>query len=258
MAGEDRPKIIVEELPGGGQHWRRADADTLLKKDDNFPHRMGSPSNFLDLYQRFLSAVEGYCLRTSEGALLIPDEYGAEELNGLRQVFSHRCTAEFMQLEKAGSTPEGFDYHRLAGKGPYFHALVVISQALQLSQEENDPCAVNGEDRRRDLRKGDCFSRGVLDELLRALGILEMHYLERDDAAQEIQEDDDYVTLDQAAAVSKKRKRTLEGYLKDRKLPRPDFEGGNGRASIWKWSRLRPALAPLVTVPLPVRFPSLH
>src|SRR5262249_32702957 len=158
---------------------------------DNFPHRHGSPSNFLDLYQRFLAAIEGFCKRTDEGSLQVPDDYSADELSGLQEVFSHRCAAELTRLVDDGATSKGFGDYRLAGKRHYFHALVLISQAFQLCWKEIDPGAVNGDDRRRQFRKGDEISRAVLDELGRALDILEMYYARGDDAAEEIKEADE-------------------------------------------------------------------
>jgi hypothetical protein len=65
----------------------------------------------------------------------------------------------------------------------------------------------------------------------------------------------DLVTLDSAAALTKKSKRTLERWVRDGKLPRPDYPGGGGKAHRWKWLSLREALAKQVGVPLPEQFP---
>lgn len=64
-----------------------------------------------------------------------------------------------------------------------------------------------------------------------------------------------YVTLDQIAAISNRSKRTLEKYLKAGKLPQADRRGGGGRASFWRWDRIRARLLPLVPRVLPVQFP---
>jgi hypothetical protein len=51
-----------------------------------------------------------------------------------------------------------------------------------------------------------------------------------------------YVTLDQAAAVVNRSKKTLER-LKSRKnnpLPNPDIEGGGGKPDEWNWDTIRP------------------
>lgn len=66
---------------------------------------------------------------------------------------------------------------------------------------------------------------------------------------------DALVTLDQAAAIISKKKRTMERYLQDGQLPRPDIEGGGGRAHQWYWSNLRPALLAF-RHDLPRRFPT--
>lgn len=63
------------------------------------------------------------------------------------------------------------------------------------------------------------------------------------------------VTLSQVAPLTGLEKRTLERYLKDEKLPPPDFRGGGGRASKWYWSRIRPALNGLINRILPDQFP---
>jgi len=52
---------------------------------------------------------------------------------------------------------------------------------------------------------------------------------------------EDYVTLDQIAAMVSRSKRTLEKY-KSRKtnpMPAPDVEGGGGRPAEWNWSKIR-------------------
>jgi hypothetical protein len=64
-----------------------------------------------------------------------------------------------------------------------------------------------------------------------------------------------YVTLDQAAALVRRSKRTLERDLKKGAIPQPDIRGQAGRASKWAWSSLRPALSRLVEIELPSRFP---
>lgn len=67
---------------------------------------------------------------------------------------------------------------------------------------------------------------------------------------------DALVTLDQAAGLVNKSKRTLEHYLRDGKLPTPDLPGGGGKAHRWYWSKLRPALQEHFRPDLPERFPS--
>jgi hypothetical protein len=71
-----------------------------------------------------------------------------------------------------------------------------------------------------------------------------------------------YVTLDQAAALVNKSKRTLEYHLRARQteepeadMPLPDVEGGGGRSHEWKWSRLRPWLERTFRRQLPERIP---
>jgi hypothetical protein len=64
------------------------------------------------------------------------------------------------------------------------------------------------------------------------------------------------VTLDQAAAVVHRSKRTLERYKTDGKLPVPTFEGGGGRADFWDWETIRPRLEEIFGIKLPNRFPA--
>ncbi len=66
---------------------------------------------------------------------------------------------------------------------------------------------------------------------------------------------DDWVTLDQAAAMAGVSKRTLERYSSEGGLPEPDRRGGGGKPNLWKWSRIRPALQEHFRPDLPVRFP---
>ncbi len=64
------------------------------------------------------------------------------------------------------------------------------------------------------------------------------------------------VTLNQVAPLANRQKRTLERYLNRGKLPAPDFRGGNGKASKWRWSTLRPALEKVCDRRLPEHFPA--
>lgn len=65
---------------------------------------------------------------------------------------------------------------------------------------------------------------------------------------------DELVTLSQVAPLAALSKRTLERYVKDGKLPEPDFRGGGGKAHKWYWRTLRPTLAEIVNPKLPERF----
>ena len=63
----------------------------------------------------------------------------------------------------------------------------------------------------------------------------------------------DLVTLDEAAAIVHRSKRTLENYL--RRMPAPHIQGGGGKPSLWKWNVLRPWLESQFIPDLPRRFP---
>jgi hypothetical protein len=71
-------------------------------------------------------------------------------------------------------------------------------------------------------------------------------------------EPEQYVTLDQAAALVNRAKKTLERRLNRQgsDAPPPDVEGGGGRAHEWRWSALRPWLEQTYGKKLPERFPS--
>lgn len=64
---------------------------------------------------------------------------------------------------------------------------------------------------------------------------------------------EDLVTLDQAAAIVRRQKRSLERYLKD--MPRPRISGRRGQPSLWLWSELRPWLEEAFGFRLPDRYP---
>jgi hypothetical protein len=53
-----------------------------------------------------------------------------------------------------------------------------------------------------------------------------------------------FITLDQAAALVNRRKRTLERYKNDkkRKMPKPRVPGGGGKPAEWAWNELKPWL----------------
>jgi hypothetical protein len=69
-----------------------------------------------------------------------------------------------------------------------------------------------------------------------------------------------FVSLEQAAIVagftSKEYLRTLMN-KEGSGAPTPDVEGGGGKKSLWRWSRLRPWLEKVSRRPLPKHFPSL-
>jgi hypothetical protein len=66
-----------------------------------------------------------------------------------------------------------------------------------------------------------------------------------------------YVTLDQAAAMVQRAKRTLRRLKDDPNstMPSPDVEGGGGKPDEWRWERLRPWLAQQFSKELPEDFP---
>jgi hypothetical protein len=65
----------------------------------------------------------------------------------------------------------------------------------------------------------------------------------------------DMVDLDQAAAMVNREKRTLERYVKNRKLPPPKILGRGGKKSEWLWAEIRPALETHFSRQLPARPP---
>jgi hypothetical protein len=66
-----------------------------------------------------------------------------------------------------------------------------------------------------------------------------------------------YVTLDQAAAIVGKSKKTLERRKNNpgSDMPAPSVEGGGGRANEWEWTSLRPWLEKTYGKKLPEVFP---
>jgi len=76
--------------------------------------------------------------------------------------------------------------------------------------------------------------------------------VENNTADQPVQE---LVTLAQVAALTGIKKRTLERYLHDGKLPIANFPGGEGKASKWFWSTIGPAMESVCDRKLPKRFP---
>jgi hypothetical protein len=66
----------------------------------------------------------------------------------------------------------------------------------------------------------------------------------------------DLVTLNQAASIVHKKKRTLEHYKTRGMLPPPTVEGGGGRADLWEWRVIRPWLEATFHMRLPDTFPA--
>jgi hypothetical protein len=77
---------------------------------------------------------------------------------------------------------------------------------------------------------------------------------------QELVGPDQYVTLDQMAAIISKTKRTLERakQRKNNPLPPPTNEGGGGKRDEWLWHEVRPWLEQESGRRLPERLPTLH
>jgi hypothetical protein len=65
----------------------------------------------------------------------------------------------------------------------------------------------------------------------------------------------DLVTLDQAAGMVHKSKRTLERFKTEGTLPPPVVEGGGGKADLYDWKDMRPWLTKQFGIPLPEKFP---
>jgi hypothetical protein len=65
-----------------------------------------------------------------------------------------------------------------------------------------------------------------------------------------------YVTLDQMAAIVGRSKPTLRRYVKQ--APKPTFRGRRGQAGEWRWSDVRPWLEATFGRKLPERFPSFY
>jgi hypothetical protein len=72
-------------------------------------------------------------------------------------------------------------------------------------------------------------------------------------------EPEQYLTLDQAAALVNRHKKTLERHINrsGSAAPPPDVEGGGGRPHEWRWTRLRPWLEQTFGRRLPTRLPTL-
>jgi hypothetical protein len=65
----------------------------------------------------------------------------------------------------------------------------------------------------------------------------------------------DYINMDQASALVNRSKKTLEGRLKQGKMPPPDIEGGGGKPHEWQYAKLRPWLEEEFARKLPDRPP---
>jgi hypothetical protein len=63
------------------------------------------------------------------------------------------------------------------------------------------------------------------------------------------------VTLDQAAALVHRSKRTLERY-RDQGMPEPRNQGRRGHPNLWAWADVRPWLERTFGFSLPEQFPA--
>jgi hypothetical protein len=67
------------------------------------------------------------------------------------------------------------------------------------------------------------------------------------------QEQESLITLNQAAALVHRHKRTLEGY-KGRGMPKPRVRGGGGKPDLWSYAQMRTWLTKTFGILLPERF----
>jgi hypothetical protein len=65
----------------------------------------------------------------------------------------------------------------------------------------------------------------------------------------------DYIQLDEAAALVKRQKKTLERALAAGRMPQPDIEGGGGKPHEWEYLKLKPWLEMTYGKRLPLRPP---
>src|SRR5262249_24881371 len=63
------------------------------------------------------------------------------------------------------------------------------------------------------------------------------------------------VTLNQAAGMVKRQKRTLENYKPKGPFPAPSVEGGGGMPDLWDWAVIRPWLEETFKMTLPKTCP---
>jgi hypothetical protein len=64
------------------------------------------------------------------------------------------------------------------------------------------------------------------------------------------------VSLDQIAAILRRKKRGLERHKKT--MPKPRDPGGRGRVALWSWPEVRPHLEAKFGMALPELFPDWH
>lgn len=138
------------------------------------------------------------------------------------------------------AVPEGVTHdHRVIWSNPFLTAVEIIERNL-VGQ------ASTVQDQEGAIRSGTL--RGVQQDKPGNAGRKEI--VEGDAVI------DDLVTLLQVEAIAGIKKRTLDGYLRKGKIPKPDSPGGGGRPHKWYWKRLRPYLAKYSTKLLPRDFPA--
>jgi hypothetical protein len=114
-----------------------------------------------------------------------------------------------------------------------------------------------------DSKEADQVSERYIQNVLRAVNEV-ANWCEGepppDDSTPALAEAEQYVTLNQMAALDHRSKKTLERKANATRsdMPAPDVEGGGGKPHEWKWTTIRPWLENHFKRKLPERFPRLN
>jgi len=143
MAADQRPEIIVEELPGGGKRWRLAEMPAYRQapSEDAFKHRVGVGHNLIRLFELFVAAWENHCEEQKDGSLLIPSRESASELHANSLEVDARIGHELMRLPN--SRGGGIYYDDLSGADRHIlNACLTMSKGLRELPHKTEPFIV--------------------------------------------------------------------------------------------------------------------
>jgi hypothetical protein len=134
------------------------------------------------------------------------------------------------------------------------HCPIVIRFLQQLDSQEAGRCAEKMMKFLADRRKPDAAILPMVFQVVRQIAVRIEGETGNDDNLPQ------YVTLDRAAALVQRSKRTLEKAINRGKnpLPDPDIQGTGGRPNEWDWSKIKPWLENEYNRKLPDRFPTLR
>lgn len=207
---------------------------------EDFLHAPAWCAAYLHLAEYLIGAIDHWQPSTHEsvGEYPLPDDW-------------RTTTSDYLAALKANEMGMATALKRAGWRATTAEALDDVQAATAVAVAAVTTC---------ELSKNEAAARHTIGDMRPHLGLIEalsQAPSSEPPPAESTETMEQYVTLDQVAALVNRSKKTLARKLNSRSsdAPVPDCEGGGGRPHEWKWSTIRPWLEKHFNRQLPERFP---